>query len=136
MRTNLGYNRQLHSQSRNASSEKPLRMDSSPSQNPQIQSLIERAGAGDEAAYARLIERVSERLMRMSHMMLRNYPRLRRWEQTDDVFQNAMIRLHRSLTEVRPESPRAFFGLAATQIRRTLIDLVRHHFGPEGEAGH
>ena len=27
-----------------------------------------------------------------------------------------------------------FFGLATTQIRRTLIDLARHHFGPQGQA--
>ena len=36
---------------------------------------------------------------------------------------------------VRPATVREFFGLAATQIRRTLIDLARHHFGPHGEAG-
>ena len=44
------------------------------------------------------------------------------------------MRLHRSLHEVKPESVRAFFGLATTQIRRTLIDLARHHFGPQGQA--
>jgi RNA polymerase sigma-70 factor (ECF subfamily) len=44
-----------------------------------------------------------------------------------------MIRLHRSLAEVRPESARQFYGLAATQIRRELIDLARHYNGPEGE---
>ena len=27
-----------------------------------------------------------------------------------------------------------FFGLAATQIRRELIDLARHYFGPQGRA--
>ncbi len=45
-----------------------------------------------------------------------------------------MMRLHRSLAEVRPDSARAFMGLAAKQIRRTLIDLARHHFGPAGDA--
>jgi RNA polymerase sigma-70 factor (ECF subfamily) len=43
-----------------------------------------------------------------------------------------MMRLHRSLAQVHPESTRLFFGLAATQIRRELIDLARHHYGPEG----
>jgi RNA polymerase sigma-70 factor (ECF subfamily) len=68
--------------------------------------------------------------------MLKNYPRLRRWEQTDDVLQNAMIRLHHSLAEVKPESVAQFLGFAAAQVRRTLLDLVRHHFGPEGAAAH
>ena len=46
--------------------------------------------------------------------------------------QAALIRLHRSLKEVRPDSKRAFFGLAATQMRRTLIDLARHYYGTYG----
>jgi RNA polymerase sigma-70 factor (ECF subfamily) len=66
--------------------------------------------------------------------MLRNYPRLRRWEDTGDVFQTAVIRLYQSLTKVRPESVQDYFGLAATQVRRTLIDLARHHYGPLGQA--
>ena len=59
---------------------------------------------------------------------------MRRWEQTDDVLQNALLRLHRSLKEVKPNSVPEFLGLAATQIRRSLIDLARHHFGPRGDA--
>ena len=64
--------------------------------------------------------------------MLREYSKVKRWEQTDDVLQNAMLRLHRSLVEVKPESPRQFYGLAATQIRRELIDLARHHYSEKG----
>lgn len=67
--------------------------------------------------------------------MLQHYPRVHRWEQTDDVFQQATLRLYSSLEDVKPESPRIFLRLAATQIRRTLIDLARHHFGPEGPHG-
>lgn len=52
------------------------------------------------------------------------------------VLQDAMLRLHRSLARVQPESVSQFFGLAAIQIRRTLIDLVRRHFGPEGPGGY
>src|SRR5262249_34636348 len=76
------------------------------------------------------------RLERLARMMLRRYPRLRRWEQTGDILQSAVLRLHRALVEVRPPSVGAFVALAATQIRRELIDLSRHHFGPEGTAAH
>src|SRR5262249_6153321 len=58
----------------------------------------------------------------------------RHCEQTDDVCQGAMLRLCRALADVTPASPRAFFRLAALQIRRELIDLARHHFGPAGAA--
>lgn len=93
---------------------------------------LDRLRAGDPAAQAAVIDHACDRLRRLTRKMLRGYERLRRWEQTDDVLQDAMIRLHRSLADVKPASPRQFYGLAATQIRRTLIDLVRHHYGPEG----
>ena len=64
--------------------------------------------------------------------MLRSFPSVKRWSETDDVLQNAMIRLHKSLAQVKPESPRQFYGLAATQIRRELIDLARHFSGAHG----
>jgi RNA polymerase sigma factor (sigma-70 family) len=99
----------------------------------QLQSLLDKASAGDPGSYDDLIALSSARLVKLTRQMLRGYPHLRRWEQTDDVFQGAAMRLHRSLSEVRPDSVRAFFGLATTQIRRTLIDLARHHFGPEGQ---
>ena len=60
------------------------------------------------------------------------YSRVRRWEETDDVLANAMMRLSRSLETVVPESPLHFFRLAALQIRRELMDLSRRYFGPEG----
>lgn len=102
-----------------------------------LQKLLAQVASGDESARDALIERATERLLELTQVMLRNdFPRLKRWEETDDVFQNAVIRLHRSLANVQPESVRHFFGLAATQVRRTLIDLVRHHFGPEGHANH
>ncbi|TWT35013.1 RNA polymerase sigma factor [Thalassoglobus neptunius] len=98
----------------------------------QLQSLVHRASAGDPSASEELLDRTFQQLRKMTSRMLRNYPRLRRWEETDDVFQNAAFKLCRSLEEARPETVAGYFGLAATQIRRTLIDLVRHHFGPHG----
>src|SRR5262249_14880351 len=35
-----------------------------------------------------------------------------------------------------PDSIRAFFGLAADQMRRELLDLARHFHGPEGPGAH
>jgi RNA polymerase sigma factor (sigma-70 family) len=100
----------------------------------EFQKLLDGWAAGNDAARNQLLERAAQRLMDLTRRMLRSYPRLRRWEQTDDVFQTAVLRLYRSLGDVQPGSVREFFGLAATQIRRTLIDLARHHFGPEGPA--
>ncbi len=68
--------------------------------------------------------------------MLRGYPGVRRWEQTDDILQNAALRLCRALEEVQPASVRSFINLAAVAIRRELIDLARHYHGPEGMGRH
>ena len=100
----------------------------------QLQVWLDRLQAGDESARHELIEYNCQRLRLLSAKMMRPYRRLQRWEHADDVFQDAMLRLHRSLSEVKPESVPQFFALAAVQIRRTLIDLARRYFGPHGQA--
>jgi RNA polymerase sigma factor (sigma-70 family) len=97
-----------------------------------LQSLLAGLSVGDADARNEIIEHACERLRRLTQRMLREYTKVKRWEQTDDVLQNAMLRLHRSLVQVKPESPRQFYGLAATQIRRELIDLARHHYSDKG----
>jgi RNA polymerase sigma factor (sigma-70 family) len=52
--------------------------------------------------------------------------------ETDDVYQGAVVRLLRAVNDVEPGSMRAFFALATQQIRRELIDLARHYYGPQG----
>jgi RNA polymerase sigma-70 factor (ECF subfamily) len=68
--------------------------------------------------------------------MLRSYPGVRRWELTDDIVQNAALRLWQCLDAVKPASVRSFINLAAVQIRRELIDLARHYDGPRGPGRH
>jgi RNA polymerase sigma-70 factor (ECF subfamily) len=103
-----------------------------PQTTQQIQGCLDRLRAGDESARDGLLEAACERLRALTHRMLRDYPGVRRWEQTDDVAQNAAVRLCRALREVRPPTPRDFFAVAALQVRRELIDLARHYAGPLG----
>lgn len=99
-----------------------------------ILSLLERLD--DPSAQEKFLDFVCQRFRWLVHTMLAHYPHLRRWEETDDVLQISVLRLYQSLSEVRPDSMQQLVGLAATQIRRTLIDLLRHHFGPAGHAAH
>ena len=100
----------------------------------QLQAILDLAARGNDDAWHQLIDQASQRLFRLTRKMLNAYPHLRRWEDSDDIFQTAAIRLQRSLSQLQPESVRQFFGLATVEIRRSLIDLIRHHFGPEGGA--
>jgi RNA polymerase sigma factor (sigma-70 family) len=109
--------------------------DLSPSDG-ELTRLVEQYRAGDPAARDRLIDFTYERFLRLTSRMLDQFPRLRRWEETGDVFQEAQARLIAALKAVRPESKDHFLRLAAVQIRRALHDLSRHHFGPRGAAAH
>jgi RNA polymerase sigma-70 factor (ECF subfamily) len=100
-----------------------------------LQGCLERLQQGDESARKDLLDGACDRLVGLARVMFRDYPRLRRWEETGDVLQNALIRLDRALQTIRPPTLRDFYRLATLEIRRELIDLARHHFGPHGDAG-
>lgn len=68
---------------------------------------------------------VMDFLRQVCRNLLGNFPDVQRWDQTDDIFQQAALRLHQALKEVAPESRRHLENLAALQVRRTLIDLGR-----------
>jgi RNA polymerase sigma-70 factor (ECF subfamily) len=102
----------------------------------QIQRCIDRLRAGDATARDELLAHAVDRLTRLTRKMLRDFPGVHRWEETDDVFQNAALRLSRALEEVQPATTADFFHLAAAQIRRELLDLARRYFGPQGLGAH
>src|SRR5262245_45475901 len=101
-----------------------------------LQGWVDRMRAGDPQAVPELIHHTLERLQRLTRKMLRAYPHVRRWEQTDDVLHNAVLRLQRSLAQMTVTTVPEFFRLAAGHIRRELIDLSRHYYGPEGLGAH
>jgi RNA polymerase sigma-70 factor (ECF subfamily) len=98
----------------------------------QLVEMVDRIQAGDMSAQDELLQRVGTRLERLARKMLGRFPSVRRWADTGDVLQNAAMRLLRALTDVRPGSTREFFGLAAEQMRRELLDLSRQFYGPHG----
>jgi RNA polymerase sigma-70 factor (ECF subfamily) len=109
-------------------------MDSDDSIAPGVAACLQQIAAGDLSARDRIIELCSDRLHSLAHRMLGRYPGVRRWEDTDDVYQNAAMRLHRALGDMRLDAPRSIMALAATQLHRELIDLARRHAGPSSYA--
>ena len=102
-------------------------------QSAEIQKWLDRLRAGDDSARAQLLTCARQQLERLTRKMLRGWERVRRWEQTPDVMQNALLRMYRALSECRPASAVEFFRLAATSIRRELQDLAKHYYGPQGD---
>lgn len=97
--------------------------------------LLAAIASPDAATAARarddLIALAAERMRALARRMLARSARVRRWEETDDVVQGALLRLHRALAAVAPSDAQHFLRLAALQVRRELIDLSRRH----GHAG-
>jgi RNA polymerase sigma-70 factor (ECF subfamily) len=102
------------------------------SESALIEGWVRQLKAGDDQARKELLNCACERLTRLTRKMLKGFGRVKRWEQTDDVVQNALLRLYRSLAEVQPASAVDFYRLAALQIRRELLDLAKRYYGPHG----
>src|SRR5439155_4094982 len=102
-----------------------------------LQHWLDRLRGGDPSARHELIRHAQDRLRRLTRHMLRRYPKVRRWEETSDVFQNVLVRLDRALRDVDfvatgLTTPRDLFQLSGQLIRRELRDLIARYFGPHG----
>ena len=74
------------------------------------------------------------RMQTLAPRMLRGFRGVRRWDDTDDVVQESLIRLHRAMETVTITDAKHFMALAAVQVRRQLLDLARHHASPSSFA--
>lgn len=101
-----------------------------------VENCLQRLREGDLQARDELVARISRRLLTLAERMLQDYPRVARWEQVEDLFQQAAIRLHQSLAKTIPTSVEGFLGLAALQLRRELCDMTRHYYGANGHGTH
>jgi RNA polymerase sigma-70 factor (ECF subfamily) len=111
-----------------------MAMEPEDTDDSELAGCLSRLAVGDLSARDRIIELCAGRLRNLAHRMLRRFPNVRRWDDTDDVFQNAALRLHRALGQLDSAAPRSVMALAATQLHRELIDLARKHAGPASYA--
>lgn len=99
-------------------------------QSDKVLKWIRDTVAGSRDAKELLFLHFGRRLEATTRSMLRKFPRLKRWVDTNDVFQNAMIRLWKSIGKVEFQSEDHLLNLAALHIRQELLDLVRHYSRP------
>ena len=104
-----------------------------------LEECLRRLAAGDLGACDTIVEISAGRLRQLARRLLARFPDVRRFDDTDDVFQGAAMRLHRALGELARsgQPPRCLMALAATQIHRELVDLARRHAaGSSAAANH
>jgi RNA polymerase sigma-70 factor (ECF subfamily) len=89
--------------------------------------LLGRLRAGDDAAFGVLLDHFEGRFRSLARRMLRSFPDVRHHEQTDDVLQGALMRLHSALRSIDPADLEHLLRLVALQIRRELLTLARRY---------
>lgn len=94
-----------------------------------ILSGLARLRQGDARAQEELIAYAEARFRSLASRMLKEFPNVKRWEQTDDILQTALVKLHGALQNTKPQDRQHFLRLSTLQIRRTLVDLARHYQG-------
>jgi hypothetical protein len=97
-----------------------------------LEELLWRLDRGDAKAKAALVARAYHRLQRLARRQMGGFKRLRRFQDADDVVQNACLRMLRRLEGDAPTNAGEFFAWAAREIRCELLDLARSHYGPLG----
>jgi RNA polymerase sigma-70 factor (ECF subfamily) len=95
------------------------------SETRDLHELLVRWQAGDRSAAEALCRRVARRFELLARKMIDRFPAVRVLADSDDVFQEAIMRLLHTLTTLRPATERDLLNLAAVHLRRTLLDLSR-----------
>jgi RNA polymerase sigma factor (sigma-70 family) len=90
-----------------------------------LQALLDQLQSGNDSARDALVQHSVDRFRSLARRMFSRGSDLRKLDETDDVLQKALVRLHRALAHVRPPDVRSYVGLAARQIRWVLRDLAR-----------
>jgi RNA polymerase sigma-70 factor (ECF subfamily) len=100
-----------------------------------LQSCLERVRGGDATAADELLLYSQNRLRKLTAKMLARLPAVHRWEDTDDVLQQVLMRMDNLLGQLEVIGIQDYFHLAAANIRRVLIDLIRRYKGLQSMAG-
>jgi RNA polymerase sigma factor (sigma-70 family) len=100
----------------------------------QVGECLDRLRAGDPRARDLIVALCQTRLRVLVQRMLRRFPGVRRWEQTDDVCQDVSLELWKALGSIPLDSPAAVLKIAYTKVKRKLIDRARKYAGPLSDA--
>ena len=84
--------------------------------NDAIAGCLARLAAGDPRAREDILEVCMARLHVIASRMLADFPVVRRWNDTGDILQGGLVRLHRALADVQPTTPRDLLALATTAL--------------------
>jgi RNA polymerase sigma factor (sigma-70 family) len=98
-----------------------------------LQERIDALNAGEADARAGLLAHAADRLRALAARIFHgDFARLKKQEETDDVFGELYLRLHRRLDGQRYDKVAHFMRWSSCEIRFLLVDLIRRHYGRGG----
>ena len=71
-------------------------------------------------------------MQQRARQMLRGFPSVHRWDETDDICQTVVLELWQVFQDNPPTSMRQFYSYASQRIRWCLLNLVRKYTGKYG----
>lgn len=91
----------------------------------ELQRLLDRLRAGDQAARREFLEQACNRLRRLAGKILAgSFPNLQRRHDVDSVVHETWLRLMQAMQKADPPTVADFFRLAAHKIRQVLLDMA------------
>ena len=90
-----------------------------------VREILMQIREGDTSATERLFAYCLDRFKLLSKRIFNTRKDLHFFEESDDLLQDALIRLHSAVTNLKPETTRALMSLALQHIRWALGDLAR-----------
>ena len=89
----------------------------------QLERGIQLLNEGDASVRGELLNIACARLLHLTARLRRHFQGVEPNQSTEDVFQNASLRLYQALYDTPIQDVRQFYRMAAFQIRRELVDL-------------
>lgn len=96
-----------------------------PQNHSSLDGLLMNFDPADPSARNEVLQRSQDRVRGLASKMLRGFPKVRRLQETDDVLVEALNRMNGALRDVQVAAAADFYRLAATNIKRALLDLAR-----------
>lgn len=100
-------------------------MHENPGDTTDIDNLLPKLAEGGDRAISELLTVTNNRLRHLAQKKMAGFERVRSEAETDDILQEALLKLNRALHACPPQSSYEYLGLAALQIQRVLLDLAR-----------
>lgn len=90
-----------------------------------VRELLGKVSQEDPSSTDLLFKHCMERMRILSHRLFQSRKDLHLFEESDDLLQKTLVRLHRAIHVLKPSTTRAFMTIALQNMRWALKDLAR-----------